>query len=172
MTKVFLTALFIIIQRLLELRVAEGNRLWALRQGAREYGANHYPLFFILHPGWLIGWVGEALATGSAVSRRWPVWFGLFMAAQGLRYWAITSLGRYWNTRILIVPGARRVRTGPYRFLRHPNYLAVAVELAAVPLIFGAWRTAIIASLLNALLLLGLRIPAEEATLGHVDAPS
>lgn len=89
-----------------------------------------------------------------------------------MRYWAIVSLGRYWNTRILIVPGGRRVRTGPYRILRHPNYLAVAVELAAVPLIFRAWRTAIIAGLLNAALLLGLRIPAEEAALVRVDAPS
>ena len=171
MTKVFLTALFIIIQRLIELRLAERNRRWALRQGAREYGASHYPLFFVLHPGWLIGWVGEALATGSRLSRWWPLWLGLFAAAQGLRYWAIVSLGRYWNTRILIVPGGRRVRTGPYRILRHPNYLAVAVELAAVPLIFRAWRTAIIASLLNAALLLGLRIPSEEAALVRVDAP-
>ncbi|MCB0166107.1 MAG: hypothetical protein KDI79_17870 [Anaerolineae bacterium] len=172
MTKVLLTALFIIIQRLFELRVAERNRKWALRQGAREYGANHYPLFFMLHPGWLIGWVSEALAIGSRLSRWWPVWFGLFAAVQGLRYWAITSLGRYWNTRILIVPGGRRVRTGPYRLFRHPNYLAVAVELAAVPLIFGAWRTAVVASLLNAALLLGLRIPAEEAALEHIDVLS
>lgn len=172
MTKVFLTALVIIIQRWLELRLAERNRDWALRQGASEYGASHYPLFFVLHAGWLIGWVGEALATGSRLSRGWPVWFGLFAAAQGGRYWAISSLGRYWNTRILIVPGVRRVRTGPYRFLRHPNYLAVVVELAAVPLIFGAWRTAVIAGLLNAALLLGLRIPTEEAALAPIDKPS
>lgn len=165
MRAIFFTALLIIIQRFFELRLAERNRAWALARGAQEYGQEHYPLFFVLHPGWMIGWVVEAVLRGARLNTLWGLWAALFLAAQGLRYWAIVSLGRYWNTRILIVPGARPVRTGPYRFLPHPNYLAVALELAAVPMIFGAWLTAAVAGILNAALLLGLRIPAEEAAL-------
>lgn len=165
MKAIFFTAILIVIQRLFELRLAERNRTWAIAQGAKEYGAEHYPLFFILHPGWFVGWLAESILRGARLSRLWWLWLALFAAAQGLRYWAIASLGRYWNTRILIVPGARLVRNGPYRFLSHPNYLAVAMELAAVPMLFGAWLTALIAELLNAALLLGIRIPAEEAAL-------
>jgi methyltransferase len=89
----------------------------------------------------------------------------VFAAAQLLRYWAITTLGPRWNTRILIIPGLAPVRHGPYRYLRHPNYVAVALELLAIPLIFNAWLTALIATLLNAALLLLIRIPAEEKAL-------
>ena len=152
-------------QRLLELRLAARNRAWALAQRARESGAGHYPLFIVLHSGWFAGWLGEALWRGARLSRGWFTWLALFVAAQGLRYWAIASLGRYWNTRILVIPGRPLVKKGPYRFLRHPNYLAVAKELADVPMIFGAWRTAVAPGLLNAGLLLGVRIPAEEAAL-------
>ncbi|NJN94539.1 MAG: hypothetical protein HC875_10810, partial [Anaerolineales bacterium] len=125
----------------------------------------HYPLFFVLHTGWLIGWIIEARWRGAKLSRFWAGWLALFGAAQGLRYWCIASLGRYWNTRILVIPGAAPVRRGPYRFLAHPNYLAVALELLSVPLVFGAWISALIATALNAALLLGVRIPAEEKAL-------
>ena len=155
----------IIGQRLLELRLAAYHRTWALAEGAQEFGAGHYPLFIVLHSGWLAGWIIEAVLRGARLSRFWYLWLGLFVAAQGLRYWCIASLGRFWNTRILVIPGAQAVRRGPYRFLAHPNYLAVAVELLSVPLIFGAWLTAVAASTFNAALLLGLRIPAEEKAL-------
>jgi methyltransferase len=155
----------IILQRLLELRLAARNRAGALAAGAREVGAGHYPLFFLLHTSWLVGWTGEALARGPHLSRGWSLWLALFGLAQALRYWAITSLGQRWNTRILVIPVALPVRRGPYRWLDHPNYLAVALELATVPLLFGAWLTALVASVLNALLLLGIRIPAEEKAL-------
>jgi methyltransferase len=154
------------LQRLAELWLAERNRRWALARGAKEYGQGHYPLFFILHLGWLLGWALEGSWRGQA-SGLWWLWLGVFLAAQGLRYWAIATLGPYWNTRILIVPGGRRIREGPYRYLRHPNYLAVSLELLALPLIFNAWITALAASLLNAWLLLRVRIPAEEAALGQ-----
>ena len=153
---------FITLQRFLELRLAKRNRTWALEAGAQEFGANHYPLFFLLHTGWMIGWVVEAFARGPALSRFWYVWLLFFIIAQGLRYWAIRSLGRCWNTRILVIPGAVKVERGLYRFIRHPNYLAVGLELASVPLIFGAWLTALVASILNAGILLFVRIPAEE----------
>ena len=157
-------AAFVAAQRLAELSLAAANRRRLLALGAREYGAGHYPLFIILHSGWLGGWLAEGMLRG-APGAGWPVWVAFFIAAQLLRYWCIISLGRRWNTRILVLPGAPLVVRGPYRFIRHPNYLAVALELACAPLIFGAWVTALAASLANAWLLLRVRIPAEEAAL-------
>jgi methyltransferase len=158
----------IVLQRLLELALAGRNRRWMLSQGAQEFGAGHYPLFFLLQAGWIFGWVVEAIWRGPVLNSFWLVWLALFIAAQGLRYWCIASLGRYWNTRIFVIPGAKLVCQGPYRFLRHPNYLAVAVELACVPLIFGAWLTALVGTLFNAWLLLRVRIPAEEEALSQL----
>lgn len=89
----------------------------------------------------------------------------IFAIAQVLRIWALSSLGRFWNTKILILPGAEKVKKGPYRWLPHPNYIVVALEIAALPLVFGAWRTALFFSIANALLLLLVRIPAEEKAL-------
>jgi len=155
-------------QRLAELVLAARNRRWLLARGAREYGAGHYHLFVSLHTCWLAGWLIEGLLRGSILGVTWPLWLGLFLAAQGLRYWCIISLGRCWNTRILVLPGAPRVCAGPYRFLRHPNYLAVTVELACGPLIFGAWVTALAAGLASAWLLLAVRIPAEEEALAQL----
>ncbi len=149
-------------QRLLELRVARANERWARAQGAVEHGRAHYPLFFALHTGWLLSLLLEGRRARGGV--RWP-WLVLLLLAQPLRYWVIRSLGRYWNTRILIVPGGERVRRGPFRWLPHPNYAVVALEVASAPLALGAWRTALAFSLLNAALLLGVRIPAEERAL-------
>ena len=162
---VVLVATIIIVQRLAELRLARRNETLVRARGAVEYGASHYPLFFVLHTVWLLGWIGEAWLHGPVLDRAWPLWLLLFAAAQALRYWAILSLGERWNTRILIVPGEPPIRRGPYRYLRHPNYLAVAAELASVPLLFGSWLTALIATVLNAALLLAVRIPAEERAL-------
>lgn len=158
----WLILLFLIGQRLVELRLAARNRRWALAQGAQEVGAGHYPLFFLLHIGWFVGWVVEAYGRGPVLSGMWWLWLVVFAAAQLLRYWAITTLGSRWNTRILIVPGLAPIRHGPYRYLRHPNYIAVALELFSIPLIFYAWLTALIFTLLNAALLLFIRIPVEE----------
>jgi len=155
----------IAVQRVAELRLARRNERWARSRGAVEHGAAHYPAFFVLHTGWLAGWLLEAGLRGAAVAAAWPVWLSLLAAAEALRYWAIATLGQRWNTRVLVLPGEPPVRRGPYRYLRHPNYLAVAVELAAVPLLFDAWITALTASLLNAALLVGVRIPAEERAL-------
>ncbi|MCX7783906.1 MAG: hypothetical protein N2318_09745 [Meiothermus sp.] len=164
MVAVWVALAFVILQRLLELRLARANLHWALSQGAQEYGREHYALFFLLHIGWMLGWLVEGLARHQ-LSPIWGFWMAVFLMAQGLRYWAIRSLGRYWNTRIIIVPGAKKVTNGPYRYIAHPNYLAVALELLSLPLIFNAWNTALVASFLNALLLLFIRIPAEEKAL-------
>ncbi len=164
MVAVWFALAFVALQRLFELRLARANLHWALSQGAKEYGREHYPLFFFLHIGWMLGWLVEGLARNQ-LSPIWGFWLAVFLLAQGLRYWAIRSLGRYWNTRILIVPGAKRVTTGPYRYMPHPNYVAVALEILSLPLIFNAWMTALTASVLNAALLLAIRIPAEERAL-------
>lgn len=154
----------LVVQRMLELRVAKRNEAWAREQGATEFGAGHYPLFFVLHGGWMLGWLLEGWS-----SERLPDlwWLGVcvFVLAQGLRYWAITTLGRRWNTRVLVLPGLWPIARGPYRVLPHPNYLAVVLELAAVPLAVGAPWTALVAGGLNAALLLGVRIPCENRAL-------
>jgi len=155
----------IICQRLSELYIAKSNRAWALKAGAQEFGARHYPLFFLLHIGWLVGWVIESSLGGGSVSEFWFLWLSLFMIAQGLRYWCMASLGPLWNTRILVIPNGLAINKGPYRFLRHPNYLAVAIELISVPLIFGAVITATLVTLFNAVLILGIRIPQENNAL-------
>ena len=150
------------LQRLLELRTAKANERWARAQGATEYGQGHYWTFFVLHPAWMLALLLEGRTSRGKAN--WPMLL-LLLLLQPLRYWVIRSLGRYWNTRILIVPGGKRVGSGPFRLLKHPNYAVVTLELAAAPLAVGAWRTALAFSLLNAALLLGVRIPAEEAAL-------
>ncbi|MCE5285538.1 MAG: hypothetical protein LLG02_06800 [Pelosinus sp.] len=157
-------AIVIICQRMVELYIARKNRSWSLAAGAREFGARHYPLFFIVHIGWFISWITESCLWG-AVSAYWYIWLSLFIMAQGLRYWCMVSLGRHWNTRILVIPGEFAVCKGPYRFIAHPNYAAVAFEIFCVPLIFGAVITATIVTFLNAILILGIRLPAERNAL-------
>ncbi len=157
--------LVIVVQRMAELRIAKRNEAWAREQGAVEQGAGHYPLFFVLHTGWLLAWPLEAWSYGPTLMEGWWLALAAFAVAQVLRYWAITSLGPRWNTRILVLPSAPRIRTGPYRFIPHPNYVAVIIELAAAPLVFGAWWTAGIVGVLNLALLLGIRIPAEVRAL-------
>ncbi|MFC6617319.1 isoprenylcysteine carboxyl methyltransferase family protein [Deinococcus radiophilus] len=150
------------LQRLAELRVAQRNEAWARSQGAKEYGQKHYPLFFVLHPSWMLFTLLEGRRREESVR---PLALSALLLAQPLRYWVIRSLGRYWNTRILIVPGGKRVRRGPFRWLRHPNYAVVALEIAAAPLAVRADRAALAYTVLNAALLLLIRIPAEEAAL-------
>lgn len=148
-------------QRISELRLAKRNMEWALEQGGRLIEEPHYWMFFVLHTGWLLAWPLEAVLRESELGLAWPAWLLGFLLAEGLRYWAIASLGPRWNTKIVVIEGAPLIRRGPYRYIAHPNYLAVALELLCVPLIFGAWITALVCTVLNAALLLGLRIPAE-----------
>lgn len=151
----------VVAQRSAELVLARRNTASLLARGGVEHGAAHYPLIVALHAGWL-----AALAIVVPWDRppSWP-WLGLFIAMQPVRLWILASLGPRWTTRIIVMPGDQRVRRGPYRWLRHPNYLLVAIEIFALPAAFGAWTLAIAASLLNAALLLLVRIPAEERAL-------
>lgn len=135
--------------RLVELAHAARNARRLLAQGGVEHGRGHYPLFIALHAGWLASLVIFVPAERAA---SWPL-IAVFLGLQGLRLWIIASLGRFWTTRVITVPGAPLVARGPYRYLRHPNYAVVAVEIAILPLAFGAWEIAVVFTLLNAALL-------------------
>lgn len=157
-------------ERLVELFISRRNAAWALRRGGVEYGHGHFVWMKLLHSAFLAASVLEVLLLGRPFlpALGWPM-LGMALAAQGLRYWAVTTLGRRWNVRVIVLPGEPAVAGGPYRYLRHPNYLAVIVEGLAVPLIHGAWITAVTFTLLNGLLLM-VRIRCEERALArHCD---
>ena len=153
-------------ERVVELVLARGNAAWALARGGVEHGRGHYPFMVALHVAWLVGCVAEPVVTARAFdAARFGTAAGAVAAAQGLRWWTVVTLGRRWNTRVIVIPGLPLVTGGPFRLLRHPNYLAVAVEVAALPLAGGAWATAVVGSVLNGVLM-AVRIPCEEAALG------
>jgi len=152
--------LAVLAQRLAELVLARRNAARLLAAGGREHGAGHYPLFFAVQGGWLAALFA---LTPPEAPLQWG-WLAAFAALQAGRVWVIASLGRFWTTRIVTVPGAPLVRRGPYRWCRHPNYVVVAGETAVLPLAFGQWEIALAASVANALLLRH-RIRAEEAAL-------
>ncbi len=157
--------LAVAVERLLELRVARTNAAWSRKQGGREYGRGHYPVMVVLHTGLLAGCLLEVpLAHRSFLpALGWPM-IAVVLATQALRWWCITTLGPHWNTRIIVVPQAPLVRAGPYRWMRHPNYLAVAAEGVALPLVHSAWVTAVVFTVANAALLT-VRIRAEDRAL-------
>ena len=154
------------VERLVELRVSARNARWAFERGGVESGRGHFPPMVALHTGLLL-----ACAAEPVLAHR-PFLLGLsapaavlVLVAQALRWWCIGVLGRRWNTRVVVVPGMPLVRRGPYRFLPHPNYVVVALEGVVLPLAGTAWVTAIAFTVLNAVLLLRFRIPAEERAL-------
>jgi len=153
----------VVAQRLIELGYAERNTRQLLARGAHEVGRSHYPLFVVLHAAWLIA-ISLNLYVFPGTRINW--WFiGIFALLQLGRIWVITTLGPYWTTRILTLPDAPLVQSGPYRFFRHPNYIIVIGEIAALPLAFGEIRIAVIFSLLN-LALLAYRVNQEDRALG------
>jgi len=151
-------------ERLFELALSRRNAARAIARGGRESGQAHFPLLVVLHTGFL---VSCAVESGFRPFPGAPGWtaLGVALFAQGLRYWAVASLGDRWNVRVIVVPGDPPVERGPYRFVRHPNYAAVVLEMAAVPLIHGCYWTAAVFSALHGLAL-RVRIRAEEAALG------
>ncbi|MBY5374755.1 hypothetical protein ELG72_02385 [Rhizobium leguminosarum] len=150
---------FVTLQRLGELVLARRNTAALLARGVKEVAPEHYPVMVALHASWIIGlWL---TAPGRPVAL---FWFLVFMGLQVLRLWVLATLKDRWTTRIIVLPGASLVRSGPYRFLRHPNYAIVIGEIAALPLAFGLPFYAIVFSLLNALILY-VRVKAENAAL-------
>lgn len=156
---------FVILQRLLEVAYARSNERIMKKQGAIEAGAAHYKWIVLLHVLFFVSFIIEVSYLGGDLGSVWLLFLMIFIFAQILRVWALASLGKFWNTKILVLPGAEKVKSGPYRWIPHPNYVVVALEIASLPLIFGAWRTAVLFSIANALLLLFVRIPAEEKAL-------
>jgi len=158
------------LQRLAELPYATRNTKRLLAQGAVEIGRGHYPLFIALHTGWLIA-IALALPPGPPI--HWAV-LGAYVALEILRVWVLVTLGPYWTTRIITLPNAPLIQTGPYRYLRHPNYWIVVGEVALLPLVFGEVAVAVIFSILNGALLFW-RIRIENAALAarraHRPAP-
>ena len=154
----------VIIQRLIELFFAKRNEKWMLSQGAFEVGAAHYPIMVAMHTAFFATFILEFILLNRPLSLFWIPLLIVFLFAQIGRIWCLTSLGRFWNTKIIILPDADVVQKGPYKLIRHPNYLIVTIELLVLPLIFSAYFTAIIYSILN-LWMLSVRIPAEEKAL-------
>ncbi len=163
----FFTALVLLVgvERVAELVVSLRNARWSLDRGGAEYGAGHYPVMVVLHTGLLVGALVEAWWRRPDVPVALAgVMLVLVLASQGLRWWCIATLGRQWNTRVIVVPGLSPVTGGPYRWLPHPNYVAVVVEGFALPLVHACWVTALVFTLLNAALL-RVRIRVENDAL-------
>ena len=170
MAVIWYTALIgvIVVERAAELVVSQRNLAWSRAQGGVEYGSGHYPAMVALHTGLLVGCLAEVFW----LERPFLSWLGwpmlaIVLAAQGLRWWCIIKLGKQWNTRVVIVPGASRVTGGPYRVVPHPNYVAVVAEGVALPLVHTAWITALVFTVLNAVLLT-TRIRVENDALARL----
>lgn len=160
------------LERLAELVVSARNARWSFARGGVESGRGHFPPMVALHTGLLVACVVEvhALDRPFVPALGWAA-LAAVVASQALRWWCIATLGPRWNTRVIVVPGLAPVTSGPYRVLRHPNYVAVVVEGIALPLVHTAWVTALAFTVLNAVLLLGFRIPAEERALALLPSP-
>lgn len=163
----YLLILAVGIERLAELAVAHRNARWAFAHGGTEFGHRHYPVMVSIHAALLLNCVVEVglLHRPFIPVLGWPM-LTLTLASQGLRWWCIATLGRRWNTLVIVMPQAPLVRRGPYRWLHHPNYVAVVVEGFALPLVHTAWVTAIGFTLANAAVL-RVRIRVENAALGY-----
>lgn len=155
----------VVVERLYELRLSRRNERRARAAGALEAGAGHFRVLALLHAAFLASCAAEVVL----LERPFVPWIAAFsglalLGTMALRYWAVSTLGERWNTRVLVLPGVAPVTAGPYRFCRHPNYLAVVVEIAALPMLHTAWLTAVAFTLLDAWML-RVRIAVEERAL-------
>jgi methyltransferase len=152
---------FVTLERLFELWLSRRNMRRLLAEGAREHGSGHYSLIVAVHALWLasLWWLAPFRPVDG-------FWLAMFVLLEIARLWVLTSLGRRWTTRVIVLPNAPLVRRGPYRFVNHPNYLVVVGEIAVLPLVFGLWQVALLFSLLNAMVLT-VRIRTENRALGR-----
>jgi methyltransferase len=157
------------LERIAELVVSTRNARWSFDRGGVEYGKRHFPPMVALHTALLLACFAEAWLGNRPFipALGWPM-LAVVVASQGLRWWCIGTLGTRWNTRVIIVPGLPLVTRGPYRWLTHPNYIAVVAEGIALPLVYSAWITAFAFTVLNAVLLLAFRLPAENRALASL----
>ncbi|RLV04667.1 hypothetical protein CTZ27_11785 [Streptomyces griseocarneus] len=158
----------IVGERLLELVVAQRHARWATARGGVEYGRSHYPVMVVLHIALIVGTLTEVALTHRTFlpAVGWPALAGVALT-NAARWWCIRSLGPHWNTRVIIVPGLPLVSSGPYRWVRHPNYVIVIAEGIALPLVYDAWMTALLFTLANAALLT-VRMRVENKALALV----
>lgn len=165
MTFFLLFLSFVVMQRLLELHIAKKNECWMKARGGIEVANNHYKWFMLLHIAFFIAVFFEVYGQSLQQSIA-PNWFflGLFTLVQIGRVWCILSLGRFWNTKIIVLPNVVLMKKGPYRWIKHPNYIIVLVELFIIPIMFHAYYSAVIFPIMH-VLLLTIRIPAEEKAL-------
>jgi methyltransferase len=175
MTSLVLFTIFVAlvgVERIVELVVSVRNAARSLGRGGIEYGRAHYPWMVLLHTGLLVGAVAEVWLRRPAFVPElgWPMAL-VVLAAQGLRWWCIATLGTQWNTRVIVVPGLSLVRRGPYRWISHPNYVAVVAEGVALPLVHSAWITCVAFTALNGWLLT-VRIRVENDALSSSAAPT
>jgi methyltransferase len=160
------------LERIAELVVSTRNAAWSMRRGGRETGQRHYAVMVVLHTGLLVGALAEVwLRRPDVIPALAATMLALVVASQGLRWWCIGTLGRRWNTRVIVVPGLPPVTGGPYRWFSHPNYVAVVVEGFALPLVHTAWVTALVFTACNAALL-AVRIRVENAALATLPPPT
>lgn len=150
---------FLILQRLSELFISSRNEKWLLSQGAIQYGQSHYPYMVSMHTLFIISIIAEYIwGNHSEFS---PTFLILFLLVLSFKFWALSSLGKYWNTKIYRIPGVYPVKKGPYKLFKHPNYMEVVCEIAIIPLVFNLYYTAIVFSLLN-IAMLTVRIREEN----------
>ncbi|MGG3890120.1 isoprenylcysteine carboxyl methyltransferase family protein [Metabacillus fastidiosus] len=165
------TVLFtiLVIQRITELFIAKRNEKWMMAKGGVKHGEKHYPLIVVVHTLFLISLITEVTVFHKGLSSLWSFILPFLLLTQIIRYWAVMSLGPYWNTKIIILPDSEVVAKGPYRFMRHPNYVVVALEILFIPLLFNAYITAVLFTISNIFLMI-IRIPEEEKALQlHTD---
>lgn len=160
----FVIITIVILQRFVEVLVAKRNEKSMLSKGAYEVGSSHYSFMIALHVSFFLCLILEVVIFNKSLSPLFPYLFSLFLITQALRIWCLTSLGSFWNTKIIILPGANVVKKGPYLFFRHPNYLVVCMEILLIPSMFQAYLTAIGFTFLN-FAMLSVRIPIEEKAL-------
>ncbi len=173
-TEVWFTLLVALVgaERLAELVVSTRNAAWSIARGGIETGRGHYPVMVVLHTALLAGALAEVwLRRPEVVPLLAWTMLALVVASQGLRWWCIATLGRRWNTRVIVVPGLAPVTSGPYRWTSHPNYVAVVVEGVALPLVHSAWLTALIFTVCNAVLLT-VRLRVENDALATLPRPA
>jgi methyltransferase len=158
----------IIVQRMVELAIAKRNELKMIKLGGYEVGGSHYKIVVTLHTFFFLSLIVEVIFFQGAPLFGWWLLLTLFLFLQLMRVWTIRSLGMFWNTKIIILPGASPVIKGPYRWIKHPNYLIVILELMVIPLMFQAYFTALLFTIFNLIILLKIRIPLEEQALNEV----
>jgi len=155
--------------RVRELRCSARNERALLDRGGHRVPGDHYPSFVALHAGFFAALPLEVLLAGTRPPAWWPLFLSIWAIAEGLRRWSMRALGDRWTARVHVVAGEGRLCRGPYRYMAHPNYLGAILELAAVALLFGAWRTALAATAVN-VVLVALRVRVEDRALSQAEA--